>query len=203
MTRTLFSIAPRLAALAIAMGATAAHATTIDTAWVDWTNTDGLTTASGTLVLPSGNVTVKFTGPTLYFAQVADGATDYWSGTAYDVTGAPPGSDILAFKGGTDKLTYKITFSKPVTNPVMAVMSLGRNGIPTRYVFGQVPTLLSSGAGFFGGCETCLVVKKKTLTGTEGHGVLQFVGTYSSITWKQPDFEFWHGVTVGAPTAGN
>lgn len=195
--------------LAVALAAAAAFASagasaqTIDTAWADWTSTDGLTTASGTLMLPSGAVKVKFKGPTLYFAQVDEGATDYWSGAAYDITGAPPGSDILAFKGGTDKEVYKITFSRPVTNPVMAVMSLGRSGIPTRYVFGQVPTLLSSGVGFFGGCETCLTVKKKTLTGTEGHGVVQFVGTYSSITWKQPDFEFWHGMTIGAPTADN
>ena len=195
--------------LAIALAAAAtfasagAGAQSLPTAWADWTSTDGLTTASGTLMLPSGAVKVKFKGPTLYFAQVDEGDTDYWSGAAYDITGAPPGSDILAFKGGTDKEVYKITFSRPVTNPVMAVMSLGRSGIPTRYVFGQVPTLLSSGAGFFGGCETCLTVKKKTLTGTEGHGVVQFIGTYSAISWKQPDFEFWHGVTIGAPTADN
>lgn len=154
-------------------------------------------------MLPSGKVKVKFVGPTLYFAQVGDGGTDYWSGAAYDVTGEPPGTDILAFKGGTDKQTDKISFSRPVVNPVMAVMSLGRSGIPTRYVFGQVPTLVSSGVGFFGGCDTCLTIKRKTLTGTEGHGVVQFIGTYSSITWKQPDFEFWHGLTTGAPTAGN
>lgn len=195
--------------LAVVLAAVATFATasvgaqTIDTAWADWTATDSLTTASGTLMLPSGKVKVKFSGPTLYFAQVNDGATDYWSGAAYEVTGEPPGSDILAFKGGTDAAVYKITFSRPVVNPVMAVMSLGRSGIPTRYVFGQVPTLLSSGAGFFGGCETCLVVKKRTLTGTEGHGVVQFVGTYDRITWKQPDFEFWHGLTIGAPTADN
>jgi hypothetical protein len=194
-------------AIALAAAATLASASAgaqaIPTAWADWTSTDSLTTAKGTLMLPSGKVSVKFIGPTLYFAQVNDAGTDYWSGAAYDVTGEPTGTDILAFKGGTDTATYKISFSRPVVNPVMAVMSLGRNGIPTRYVFGQVPTLLSSGAGFFGGCETCLTIKRKTLTGTEGHGVVQFLGTYSSITWKQPDFEFWHGVTIGAPTADN
>jgi hypothetical protein len=202
MTTGFRPLAASLAAAALFASA-GIGAQTIPTTWADWTATDGLTTASGTMALPSGKVKVKFVGPTLYFAQVADGATDYWSGTAYDITGQPTGSDILAFKGGTDKQVYKISFSRPVTNPVMAVMSLGRNGIPTRYVFGQVPTLLSSGSGFFGGCETCLSVKKKTLTGVEGHGVVQFVGTYSSITWKQPDFEFWHGVTIGAPTGEN
>jgi hypothetical protein len=202
MTSAFRPLAASLAAAAFFASASVG-AQTLPSAWADWTTTDGLTTATGTLALPSGNVKVKFIGPTLYFAQVNEGATDYWGGAAYDITGQPPGSDILAFKGGTEKQVYKISFSRPVTNPVMAVMSLGRNGIPTRYVFGQVPTLLSSGVGFFGGCETCLTVKRKTLTGTEGHGVVQFVGTYSSITWKQPDFEFWHGVTIGAPTADN
>jgi hypothetical protein len=183
--------------------AASAGAQTIDTAWADWTSIDSTTAVSGQLVLPSGIVKVRFSGPTMYFAQVADGDTDYWSGAAYEVTGAPTGSDIIGFKGGTDKEVYKISFSKPVTNPVVAVMSLGRAGIPTRYVFGQVPTLLSSGVGFFGGCDTCLKVKRKTLTGTEGHGVVQFMGTYKAITWKQPDFEFWHGMTIGAPTADN
>jgi hypothetical protein len=202
MTKAFRPLAASLAAAAYFASA-GVGAQTIPTTWADWTATDGLTTAAGTLMLPSGKVKVKFIGPTLYFAQVAEGQTDYWSGAAYDITGEPPSSDILAFKGGTDTQVYKISFSRPVVNPVMAVMSLGRNGIPTRYVFGQVPTLLSSGVGFFGGCETCLTVKRKTLTGTEGHGVVQFVGSYSSITWKQPDFEFWHGVTIGAPTADN
>lgn len=202
MTKPLSTLARGLAVAAFFASA-AAGAQTIDAAWADWTTVTSTTSVTGKLVLPSGTVKLKFSGPTMYFAQVDDGATDYWSGDAYDVTGAPTGSDLIGFKGGTDKETYKITFSKPVTNPVMAVLSLGRSGVPTRYVFGQVPTLLSSGTGFYGGCETCLTIKKKTLTGTEGHGVVQFIGTFSSITWKQPDFEFWHAVTVGAPTAGN
>ena len=202
MNMPLSTLARGLAATAFFVGASAG-AQTIDTAWADWTTVTSTTSVTGKLVLPSGIVKLKFSGPTMYFAQVDDGATDYWGGDAYGVTGTPTGSDLIGFKGGTDKETYKISFSKPVTNPVMAVLSLGRSGVPTRYVFGQVPTLLSSGTGFYGGCETCLTIKRKTLTGTEGHGVVQFIGTFSAITWKQPDFEFWHAVTIGAPTAQN
>jgi hypothetical protein len=193
-----------LSLLALACAATLAHAE--DTAWIDWTTATSTTSLTGTLALPSGNVKVKFSGPSLYFSQTAPGGTDYWaSGTpdAYASTGEPVGSDILAFVGGTESQVYKVTFSKPVVNPVMAVMSLGRSGAPARYVFSQTPTLLSSGVGYFGGCVTCLSVKKKTLSGTEGHGVVQFVGSYTSISWKQPDSEYWHGVTLGAPLAGN
>lgn len=199
------SIAARsLTALALACAACVAHAE--DTAWVDWTTDTSPTTVTGTLALPSGNVKVKFSGPALYFSATEPGSTDYWvSGTpsAYAATGEPTGSDLLAFVGGTGSQVYKITFSKPVVNPVMAVMSLGRNGAPARYVFNQTPTLLSSGVGYFGGCATCLTLKKNTLSGTEGHGVVQFVGSFTTISWKQPDNEYWHGVTMGAPLAGN
>lgn len=192
---------------AASLAAATAGAQAFETAWVDWTTKTSATSLSGQLVLPSGIVKVKFTGPTMYFAQVDGTGTDYWvSGNpdAYAATDGPPtGTDLIAFSGGTDKEVYKITFSKPVNNPVMAILSLGRNGDPTRYVFGQTPTLLSSGVGFYGGCETCLIVKKKTLTGTEGHGIVQFSGSFTSISWKQPDYEFWHGVTIGAPTSGN
>lgn len=169
--------------------------------WVDWTSAPTTRSATGALMLPSGKVTVNFTGPTMYFLQTgAASDTDYWtqgSPDPYAVTGRPTGTDLIGFKGGTDTQKYKITFSKPVTNPVMAILTLGRTSIPVRYVFGQTPTLLSTGVGFWGGCETCLKVKNRTVTGTEGHGVVQFTGTFSTITWQQPDFEEWHGVTVG------
>jgi hypothetical protein len=204
MNTRLHPIARALTATVLALGAVSAHA--LDTAWADWITKVDTKTVTGRLTLPSGSVKVKVTGPSMYFAQVDAGQTDYWSsGTpdAYAETGAPTGSDVLAFSGGTDTQVYKITFSKPVVNPVMAIVSLGRNGTPTRYVFTQTPTLLSSGVGFYGGCADCLKVKKKTVTGTEGHGVVQFIGTFSAISWKQPDYEFWHGVTIGAPVAAN
>jgi len=204
MNTPLTAIARALASLSLAVAATGAQA--FDTAWADWTTKLSTTSVSGTLALPSGNLKVKFSGPALYFSQVDAGGSDYWvsgSPDAYAATGEPTGSDMLAFVGGTDTQVYKITFSKPVVNPVVALLSLGRNGVPTRYVFTQTPTLLSSGVGFFGGCADCLKVKRKTVTGTEGHGVVQFIGTFSAISWKQPDHEYWHGMTIGAPLAGN
>lgn len=198
------TLARLLASVTLAGAAASAHA--FDTAWADWTTKPGTTTVTGTLALPSGNVKLEFSGPTLYFAQVDAGGTDYWvsgSPDAYAATGEPTGSDLLAFVGGTDTQVYKITFSKPVHNPVIAILSLGRNSTPARYVFKQTPTLLSSGVGYYGGCETCLKVKRKAVTGTEGHGVVQFIGTYSAISWQQPDNEYWHGLTIGAPTEGN
>lgn len=197
--RTAFAMAAFAATAALAP---IAHAQS--THWVDWTEAPTLHSAVGTLTLPSGKVKVKFSGPSMYFIQTGTPSdTDYWtsgSPDAYSVTGRPIGTDLIAFKGG-DVGKFKITFSKPVTNPVFAILTLGRASIPVRYVFDQTPTLLSSGVGFWGGCSSCLKVKGNKLTGTEGHGVVQFAGTYTAITWKEPDFEEWHGITVGAIVA--
>lgn len=196
---------PRVTVLAAACALTtlAGVAQAQTTAWADWTAVNG-TAMSGRITLPDGAVRVKFSGPALYFSQIGEaGDRDYWisgSPDAYAATGRPTGADLLGFVGGTDTQKYKITFSRPVTNPVIALLSLGRNGAPARYVFTQTPTLLSSGVGYYGGCGTCLTVKKRTVTGTEGHGVVQFMGTFSSLSWSMPDYENWHGVQVGVPT---
>lgn len=201
---TLRSLIPAIALTALAASIGSAQAQTIDTSWVDWTARDG-TVMTGTLMLASGAVKVRITTPAISFAQFNEGQFSYWSTAKdpdpYAVTGAPTNSDIIAFTGGTSDQRYKVSFSRPVTNPVMAILSLGRPGQPTRYVFAQTPTLLSSGTGYYGGCADCLTVKKRTVSGVEGHGVVQFVGTFSSISWKQPDYEYWHGIQVGAPKA--
>ncbi|HSI59731.1 MAG TPA: hypothetical protein VLA16_19375 [Ideonella sp.] len=203
-------LACSLATIALTGAAGLAQAQALDqpeaapqaTAWTDWTS-ETATTMSGTLTLASGTVRVKFSGPAIFFSQLGEaGNGDYWrSGTpdAYAATGRPSGTDIIGFTGGTEKQKYTITFSKPVTNPVMAILSLGGNNAPARYIFGQTPTVLSTGVGYYGGCATCLSVKKKTLSGTEGHGVVQFIGTFRTISWTEPDYENWHGITVGAP----
>jgi hypothetical protein len=110
--------------------------------------------------------------------------------------GAPTSSASRAARGSSQ---YKLAFSRPVTNPVLAILSLGTASTPAHYVFRQTPILLSSGKGFYGGCADCLHVDRKTLVGTEGHGVVQLIGTFSSIGWTDPDWENWHAIQVGAP----
>jgi hypothetical protein len=192
----------RATALAgLATCAVIAQADPIATAWTDWKK-DAATTMSGTLMLASGAVKVKFSAPTIYFDQIGEEFDrDYWTygDAAYAATGRPAGKDLIGFIGGTGDAQYRITFSRPVTDPVFAILSLGRAGQPARYVFKQTPVVLSSGAGYYGGCADCLSVSRKTLSGTEGHGIVQFIGTYKSITWTEPDAENWHGIQVGAP----
>jgi hypothetical protein len=58
-------------------------------------------------------------------------------------------------------------------------------------------TVLSSGPGFWGspGTLTNIDPVNHVLQGDEGHGTIQFIATYGSISFTSP---IWHGFTVGA-----
>jgi hypothetical protein len=195
-------LARSLVTLGLAAGAVMAHASSLPTAWTNWKK-ENATNITGTLMLASGAVKVKYTGPASFFHEFGDADDrDYWTfgdPNPYQVTGRPKGTDVLGFMGGTGDTRYKITFSRPVTNPVFAILSLGANEAPKQYVFNQTPILLSSGKGFYGGCTECLTIAGKTVTGIEGHGVIQFIGVFESITWTDAEWENWHGIQVGAP----
>lgn len=170
-----------------------AAASSAATTWTDWTASTA-NSASGTL----GSTAVSFSGP-IFFAQTG-GGTDYWfSGTPdpYSVTGRPTGTDIVAIVGGP-ATTFSLKFSQAVVNPYFAGLSLGQpNGYFVSYDFDAAPTLISSGQGFFGGCATCLTVSGNSMIGEEGHGVVQFMGSFTSISWTVPVGETWHGFQVG------
>jgi hypothetical protein len=162
-----------------------------------WTSATS-TSAAGTLAFGSDSLAVTYSGPIL-FSQTS-GGTDYWTSGSpdpYSATGRPTGTDLIAITGGGTS-TYSISFSKAVVDPVLALVSVGQRSVPVRYQFDQSPTLLSSGVGYWGGCANCLAVGGNTVTGNEGHGVVQFKGTFAELTWAVPDYEYWHGFTVGA-----
>ncbi|MCW5625915.1 MAG: PEP-CTERM sorting domain-containing protein [Burkholderiales bacterium] len=164
--------------------------------WVDWTSaTAG---AAGTVTGTLGALTVTYAGE-VRSAQT-DGGTNYWNpATPYlnsSVPGAPPASDIITLIGG-NSTTNIITFSAPMLNPVMAIVSLGQSGQPVSYLFDQPFTILSQGTGYWGGGSTSLSQSGTTLIGREGHGVIQFTGTFTTLSWTAPNAENWHGFTVG------
>lgn len=169
--------------------------------WTGWTSaTIGSSgSAAGTL----GAITVGFTGELSGNTQVA-GGINYWVPNApylnAVVGNAPPASDILTSVGGSPTITYTITFSQAVQNPVLAIVSLGAPGTPRTLQFDQSFTLLSSGTGYWGGAEPdSLFQAGNILTGIEGHGAIQFNGTFTSLSWKNPTFENWSGIQVGLP----
>jgi hypothetical protein len=175
--------------------------------WTDWTAAT-TTSAAGTLALDSGDVAVTFTGALNPAAQTAGGSS-FWATnpaiyTAPDaVDNAPPATDIIRITGGTAAGTQVLSFSEPVVDPVMAILSLGQPGLVVTYDFIDAPfDVLNSGTGFFGGSPAGSLFEDPgdVLRGIEGHGIIQFSGTFSSISWTVPTDEFWHGFQVGVPS---
>jgi hypothetical protein len=181
--------------------------------YVDWTKADvAKGTAEGTITLPGGQtvlVTFAAINPdgmpgNLYQAQTTEGATNYWvPATPYmsaQVENAPPSTDILQLAGGQNQ-TYRVTLSEAIKDPVMAIVSLGAPGTTITYDFDAPFTIVSQGAGFWGGSDTALVkLPDDVLQGTEGHGTIQFIGTFATFSWTVPMPETWHGFNFAIRT---
>ena len=180
--------------------------------YVDWVDADvAAGTASGVITLPdSSTVTVSFSaigadGGTgvLYGAQVGAG-TNYWNPAtpfiSSEVENAPPTPDILQLLGGLNA-TYVVTLSEPIKDPVMAIVSLGQSSVPTTYDFDSPFTIVSQGAGYWGGSATALTaLEGDVLEGREGHGTIRFIGTFARFSWTVPTPEQWHGFTFAIRT---
>lgn len=200
-----------LCALFLTRGETQAVADTYR--YVDWTEADiAQGTAQGTIELSDGTVvTVSFealepdgTSGTLYGAQI-DGGTDFWEPTAPyisdEVENPPPDSDILMLSGGQGQI-YKVVLSEPIVDPVMAIVSLGSSRYVITYDFDAPFTIVSQGVGYWGGGEDALTeLPDDVLEGADGHGTIQFLGTFSTFSWVVPEPETWHGFTFGIKNA--
>ena len=180
--------------------------------WVDWNSADvpgGA--ASGVITLPDAStIAVSFQSSNcsgadcaLFSTTQTSGGPDYWNNpstpyTSAEVPNGPPDSDVISLKGGTATV-YTVTFSQPIVDPIMAVLSLGQPSVYIDYDFNAPFTIVSQGAGFFTppGCTTCVLqnLAGDVLRGNEGHGTIKFLGTYSSFSWTVPNPEVWHGFT--------
>jgi hypothetical protein len=174
------------------------------TDWTDWlaAGSGNVASAQGLITRPDDTIDVYYAGE-ITFAQTS-GGKDYWVPSAPftdSVVGNPPtGSDIIVLTGlgGTNW----IIFSEPVTNPVMAVNSLGKTNVEVDYDFDAPFVILSQGSGYWPG-GTLEEAPGNVLVGHEGYGVIQFQGTFTSITWTVSNPEYWHGFTVGLPRKGD
>ena len=210
-------------AIALGLAAVAGPAAAVPYYYVDWTAANpSAGTASGAITLPDAsvvNVGFSVTTPagaagSFSFAQTA-GGTNSWNPSApyisSQVDNAPPDPDIIALVGGTGGNVYTIALSEPIKDPIMAIVSLGSPQITITYDFDRPFTIVSQGTGFWGGtssatCQstpsTCSLkqLPGDVLQGTEGHGTIQFIGTFSTFSWTAPTFENWHGFTFGIRT---
>ena len=178
------------------MLAQSSHAVPIS--WVDWTAADPVS-ATGIVE----GVNVDFSGDINPAAQIGDvGDTNFWASnpSTYtsipEVDNPPPDSDIIRLTGGAGTGTQTITFSSPVVDPVMAILSLGNVLFPATYNFDTEFEILNNGPGAFGN-GPLTELPGNILQGGEGNGIIQFSGSFTSISWTVPTAEFWHGFTIG------
>ena len=168
------------AVLAVSVSALTAMAGWQNIDYVNWTS-DGGGSVYGTLL---GGINVTYSGE-IYFDQLNNNGR-YWytdpsqvpgSGTEYTanpvIANTPSTSDMIAI-AGFPGYTDTFTFSKPVVDPVMLLVSLGNVNQLTTYTFQQPFTVLSDGPGWWGGPGT-LVQNGNALTGIEGDGAIEFV----------------------------
>jgi hypothetical protein len=181
-----------LAAFAIGLAAfsTQVLAVPVITDWSTSYTTGTSGTASGTL---SGIGAVTFNGDVRDVQQnhgtVFDNTNPSYSGQ----TVFTPSLDVSDAIGtwGTPGGTNTITFASAVLNPIIWINSLGRGGSwdPATYVqswtFNNPFTLLSSWyvAVAEGANPYQMTQSGNTLIGQEGHGSIQFTGSFTSISW--------------------
>ena len=162
------------------------------TIWTTWTSATPGTpgSASGSL----NSVTVLYSGEVI----LAGGGSLDWSDPASSFIGGTSTTspstvgDIITLQGATGINT--LTFSSPIVDPVIAIWSLGQPGTPATFTFAETPTFEAGGPDEFGGAA--ITVAGDVVTGMEGSGVVQFTGTFSSISWTDTP-EFFYGFTVG------
>lgn len=150
---------------------------------------------SGTL----GAVSVSYSGELenllLGYPSYAPAGT--FSGGTIDNVPSP--NEIIQLFGNTGAVNT-VTFSSPVTNPVMAIWSLGQTGQQASFQFLPTePFAIQSGGPSAEYAGSTITALGDAVFGVEGNGTIQFFGTFSSLTWTNPEFENWYGFTFGAP----
>jgi PEP-CTERM motif len=209
---------PLLSAIALALAGTTVQAATYY--WTDWQGVDQDPGAGfigqGTITTPTSTVSLTYTNAQGIGFYQPSGGIDYYIGgsgstspyTSAQVDNRPTGTDIVALQyAGSQNLQ----FSEAIANPVFAFVSLNGNG----YEFDQDFEILSLGGvdgnacGYWGcgGASKVVVdigggvlryqLNSNNVGGTEPHGTLRFLGTFSTLTWTSKSNEFWNGFTMG------
>jgi hypothetical protein len=185
-------------ALTATSGAQAATIT-----WTQWTSgTSGNPgSATGTLAL-SPDIAVSFSGKTggivSNYPSWGPAAT-FADGTV--VANAPPKAGGIVYLTGGDSTVQTLSFSAPVVNPIMSIWSLGNSSQPASFNFiDATPVFVSGGrSNEYGG--SAISVSGNVVSGREGNGTVEFIGTFNSLKWTNPSAEGWYGFTVGVTAA--
>jgi hypothetical protein len=172
--------------------------------WTDWTSiTDGNPNgaALGTLSpVAQPVVSITYSGDVEVSSQTSDPANfNYWNPastfTSATVSDAPTNPGIVTLFG--DQVTNTLTFSQPIVNPVMALLSLGNSANQISYTFDAPFTILSGGPSAAFNGSSVYQISPNVVGGMEGNGTIQFTGSFTSLSWTVTGTEYWHGFTLG------
>ncbi|MBP0016029.1 MAG: hypothetical protein J7647_00545 [Cyanobacteria bacterium SBLK] len=187
---------PESETVEVAIADPAAESSTNEVVWTDWTTVSAdLKIATGAITKGSHEITVTSTAdPTHNFVQT-DGGTDYWKPAdpylSTEVENAPSTPDIVTLNTGG---TVTITFSEPVRNPLVALVSWNLGSVK----FSAPIEVLSDGKKGYWGTGTAVLNGEKNGFSPQGelHGVIRLPGVYESLSFTHPS-ENWHGFTIG------
>lgn len=174
------------------------------TRWANWkTVVNGSPSkVNGTLLLPNhSTINVVYTG-NLYFASLNNTFPSWLPGSTFagGVVGNPPGfKDMIALTGGVGTGVSRVKFPVPVSNPVMAIWSLGSPSVPATFNFNANLSfsIVKGGPNAeYGG--KAITRRGNVISGLEGNGTILFRGPLREISWTCPQYEGYYGFTIGA-----
>ncbi len=150
-----------------------------------------------------GGVTVTYSGEIRGLNQYVSNWSPASTFIGGPVTSAPPGNSGIQLTGPTPNteegvITDTITFSSAVTDPVIAIVSLGQLGDTAEFDFTSNEPFTLFGGGptnAWGGSP--LTSDGQTVYGTEGNGLVVFNGTFTTLSFTTPVYENYYAFTVG------
>lgn len=195
MKQSKFSIRAGLAGCLLAAITSYTTGASAATVWTDWTSATngGPGSAAGTV----NGVAVSYSGEVV--GSVLNGTSTIWSPNSSFIGGTVTASpstvnDDIRLNGAFPG-PNTLTFASPLINPVFAIWSLGQPGLAASFTFNATPTFEAGGPNSqFAG--SAITVLGNTVSGFEGNGVVQFTGTFSSISWTDT-VENFYAFTVG------
>jgi hypothetical protein len=163
----------------------------LDTNWITWTGASG-----GTFSLIGGG--------TIGLTSSSTGSTTTQSIFGYIDLDCPDKNPNTTVQALENVGLYTYSFSQPVTNPILAIYSLGTD-FPS-----PITASLSADTSFTIYCsattspsfELTYDLLNQSFSGTEGYGIVQFVGTVTQIKLYYSPFEQYTQLSWGIPCIG-
>jgi uncharacterized protein (DUF2141 family) len=163
----------------------------LDTNWITWTGASG-----GTFSLIGGG--------TIELTSSSTGATTNQSVFGYIDLVCPDKNPDTTVQALENVGLYTYTFSQPVTNPILAVYSLGSDSpsLITASLSADTAFTIYCSAATNPSLELTYDLLNQSFSGTEGYGIVQFVGTVTEINLYYSPFEQYTQLSWGIPCVG-